>query len=102
MRFLILVLPKHPMPPDPNIPEANLGWLDQHKSKLEQAWSFAGIAGGGAIVNVDSAEELDSMMMDFPFGPFSEVSVYALADLDQAMQQLKEVLQQMSGQGGQR
>jgi hypothetical protein len=36
-------------------------------------------------LNVDSAEELDAIMISYPFGPLSEVEVYALADLEASL-----------------
>ena len=61
-----------------------LQWVSALKEtgKLEQSWSFAGLKGGGAILNVDSLEELDSIMGGFPLSPVTEIQVYGLADLE--------------------
>ena len=66
-------------------------WEDENtaRGKLQFAWSLAGQVGGGGILNVDSAEELDAIMVGFPFGPFSEIEVYALADLEASLQGAK-------------
>ena len=65
-------------------PEMGLGLVQAMKSfsercraKTELDWAFAGLSGDGAIVNVDSHEELDQMLSEFPFGPFSEMKFMA-------------------------
>jgi len=60
----------------------------RYKDKTEQDWAFAGLSGGGAILNVDSHEELDKIMGEFPFGPFSEVTVLPMTDLATSMDNL--------------
>jgi muconolactone delta-isomerase len=89
MRFLVISNPKHLTPPEliPSLTDAMLAWVEQYTASgnLESTWSFAGQVGGGGIVNVDSAEELDAILIGFPFGAFSEIEVYALADLESAL-----------------
>ena len=70
-------------------------WAARHTASgvFEQIWSFAGLQGGGGIANVDSLEQLDALMSEFPFGPFSEIHVYGLADLNQAMDNFERLLQ---------
>jgi muconolactone delta-isomerase len=74
-------------------------WVEQNtkSGKIEQTWSFAGIAGGGGILSVDSLEELDAVMQGFPFGQFSEIEIYPLADLTASLQQQKAIVQAMAG-----
>jgi muconolactone delta-isomerase len=91
MRFLVISEPKTPVPP-----EAVLGLYDALKAwkaryiaagKLEQIWSFAGLGGAGAgIANVDSLEELDQISAEFPFQPFTHVTVYGLTDFDKSVE----------------
>ena len=71
----------------PSLVDAMSAWAAQNTAngKLETAWSFAGRVGGGGTLNVDSAEELDAIMIGYPFGAFSETAVYALADLESAL-----------------
>jgi muconolactone delta-isomerase len=59
-------------------------WLAEHRAsgKIVDTWSFAGMAGGGGVLEVESHEELDAIMMGFPYGQVSTLEVYALADLD--------------------
>ena len=103
MRFLILTKSKHLFPPEamPGLIAAMGGWVEKYtnEKKLEQTWSFAGLQGGGGIFNVDSLEELDDTMMEFPFGPFSEIEIYGLADLSAALNKMGEMVQQMAQPG---
>lgn len=101
MKFLVITHPKHPIPPEIGLQliDAMVAWVNHHASggKIQETWSFAGIGGGGGILNVDSAEELDAIMSGFPFGPFSDVQVYLLADLHQGLQSTKQAMQAMAG-----
>jgi muconolactone delta-isomerase len=102
MRFLIVTVSNAPMPPEqaPMLVGAMKQWVNTHRSsgKLEQVWSFAGVAGGGGILDVESHEELDEIMTGFPFANFSKVEVYPLADLDRSLQVFEKMLQQMAPQ----
>ena len=94
MRFLVVSKSKHPMPPEIGVGlvEAMRPWVDRHPGKFEQVWSFAGVPGGGGILNVESLEELDAIMTEFPFGPFSETEVLPLVDLDQSLDRVKQAM----------
>lgn len=89
MRFLVVTENRTPVPPEMALPMMQMmqAWTAEHlaSGKLEQTWSFAGITGGGGILNVDSHEELDAIMGGFPFGQHSTITVYALADLDASL-----------------
>jgi muconolactone delta-isomerase len=102
MRFLIMTNSKIPLPPEmaPALFDAMLAWVDGNtkSGKMEQAWSLAGLPGGGGILNVDSSEELDAIMTSMPFGPFSDTKVYALGDVKNALELGKRAIQQMMGQ----
>lgn len=76
-------------------------WQDKYAGKIEQSWAFAGVQGGGGIANVESLEELDAMMAEFPFLAFSDVQIYGLVDLDGALQRARQAFQAMAeGMGG--
>ena len=100
MRFLVVTKSRTPAPPDPSIVDAMTAWLDQHESKMEQSWSFAGLNGGGGILNVESLEELDDIMAGFPFGQFSTIEVYGLADLRRSLGNTRTLMSQMAGAQG--
>ncbi len=97
MRFLVTTINRSPMPPEAAamLVPAMKEWAARHSASgvFEQIWSFAGLQGGGGIANVDSLEQLDSVMAEFPFGPFSEIHVYGLADVNQAMDNFDRLMQ---------
>ncbi len=94
MRFLIVTRSENPVPPDMALPlvEAMGPWLERHASRIEQTWGFAGTQGGGGIAKVDSLEELDEMMADFPFAPFSRIEIYPLVDLAGSLERAKQAI----------
>jgi muconolactone delta-isomerase len=100
MRFLIVTKSKLPFPLDMAVPlfDAMQGWVDANTTsgKMEQTWGFAGLAGGGGILNVDSFEELDAIMTSMPFGPFSSVEVYGLSDVKQALTAGRQAVAKMT------
>ncbi len=100
MRFLVVTKSKVPFPPEMalGLLDAMEEWVRKYTTngKLEQVWGFAGIQGGGGIVNVNSLEELDAIMNEFPFAPFSDTEIYGLADLQTGLQNMKQVIQAMA------
>ena len=100
MKFLVITKSKAPFPPEMalGLVEAMEGWVQKYKSsgKIEQVWSFAGLQGGGGIVTVNSLEELDAIMNEFPFGPFSDTEILGLADLQAGLQNMKQMIQAMA------
>ena len=104
MRFLVTTINRSPMPPEAAamLVPAMKDWVARNTASgaFEQVWSFAGLQGGGGIANVDSLEQLDSLMAEFPFGPFSEIHVYGLADLNQAMDNFDRVLERAAAMAG--
>ena len=99
MQFLIITKQSSPPPPEMIVPliEAMKAWVAQGRSsgRLKSLWGFAGIPGGGGVVEVDSHEELDEIMVAFPFGPFSNIEIIALSDIDKALAGAKATFQQM-------
>jgi muconolactone delta-isomerase len=88
-----------PMPPEiaPALFAATKAWKARYTAagKIEHIWGFAGLAGGAGIANVDSHEELDRIAAEFPFQPFSKVTVYPLADFDKSMDNATNAFQAM-------
>jgi muconolactone delta-isomerase len=79
--------------------DAMHSWLQKYKKKIEQSWGFADTQGGGGILHVESLEELDLILTEFPMGPFSETQVHGLVDLEPSLERLQITLQSMSSGG---
>lgn len=77
--------------------EGMQGWIGKYKAQFEQVWTFAGVSGGGGVLNVSSLEELDQIMTEFPFGPFSDTQVYGLLDLPESLERYKQTFAPMMG-----
>jgi muconolactone delta-isomerase len=99
MRFLVVTTPKHPVPPEMALGlfEALSAWAKDltGKGKMEQGWAFAGSNGGGGILNVESLEELDAIMGAFPLGPFSNIDVHGLVELEPALERARTAIRSM-------
>jgi muconolactone delta-isomerase len=82
----------------PMITEAMQQWSDTHRKsgKAEQIWGFAGLPGGGGILNVDSNEELDAIMSSFPFANWSDTQIYPIVDIDNTLAMFRNMLAQMA------
>jgi muconolactone delta-isomerase len=101
MKFLVITKSKHLAPPEVAVGliDAMGPWQSKYAGKFEQIWGFAGIQGGGGIVNVGSLEELDAIMTEFPFLVFSKIEIIPLVDLDGYLQRTKQVAQAMAAGG---
>ena len=97
MKFLITSNPKYPLPPEvaSDIMGALLAWSKKYSDngKFEIIWSYAGKTGGGGIANVDTLEELDALMTEFPMAPFSEVEVTPIVDLHPSIERAREFVE---------
>ncbi len=103
MKFLVVTKSSQPLPPEmaTGIMDASAEWARKHTAsgKIEQTWSFAGLQGGGGILNVNSLEELDAIMNEFPFAPFADIEIYGLVDLQASLKSSKQAIQAMAPPG---
>ncbi len=101
MKFLIISKNKHLTPPEvvPGLIDATLAWARKYQGQIEQIWAVAGQQAGGGIADVESLEELDTILAELPLGPFSETEVYPLVDLDVSLQHQKESLHTIGARG---
>lgn len=93
MQFLVLARQFSAPPIDLVAPllGATQDWVARHRAsgKMTSAWAFAGTPNGGGVLEVDSHEELDEIVGEFPFAPFSTMEVIALSDLDRSLETAK-------------
>ncbi len=103
MKFLVVTKAKMPFPPEmaQGLIDAMAGWAQKYTAsgKMEQIWKFTGLQGGGGILNVNSLEEVDAIMAEFPFAPFSDIEIYGLTDLQAGLQLMKQAIQAMAPPG---
>jgi len=94
MKFLVITKMRHPVSPDiaMGLFDDLITWSKKYvaSKQLEQTWGFAGMYAGGGILQVNSLEELDSIMTEYPFGPFSDIEIYGLTDLVAAVERAKK------------
>lgn len=102
MRVCVLVEPKFQAPPEmmPKLLQAMGGWREKWRSKMSTFEFWAGAAGGMAIVDVANETELSQMMMEFPFGPFSDIHPRLITNGDDALKRLAKTMQEMMAQMG--
>jgi muconolactone delta-isomerase len=104
MRFLVITKASSPFPPEMalGMVQAMRQWIQTHtqSGKMEETWAFAGSNGGGGILNVESHEELDAIMAGFPFGPFSQIEILPLANLEASLKNFEQAIRQMMSSPG--
>lgn len=99
MRFLVVTRSREAMPPEMAMPmlQGTKMWVAEHRAsgRIVETWSFAGVNGGGGILEVDSLDELDAVMGGFPYGPVSHIEIYPLCDLDASLDRNEAMITQM-------
>ncbi len=95
MKFVINSKPRFQAPPEMIIPliDAFVAYISKYteSGNIQESWSFAGTQGGGALIEVDSHEQLDAINAENPFAPFSEIEVLAVVDLVESVKGFKQV-----------
>lgn len=97
MKFVIYSSPRFQPPPDMILPmiDAFGAYLAKYKASghIQEMWSYAGTQGGGALLEVDSHQELDAIMAENPFAPFSAIEVHAVVDMEESINLFKQIAQ---------
>ena len=99
MRVLLVSRPKFPPPMEMMIPlmDAFAGWRERYKPIMESFDFFISGGGGCGIVNAPDDATLATMMMEYPWGPFSDVQLDLLYDGDTALAQSQDLFRQQFG-----
>ncbi|MEZ4529950.1 MAG: hypothetical protein R2855_02875 [Thermomicrobiales bacterium] len=99
MRVIIISRPKFPPPPEMMSPlmDAFADWRARYKPIMESFDFFVAGGGGCGIVNAPDDATLATMMMEYPWSPFSEVEVELLIDGDLALAQYRDFIRQQFG-----
>jgi hypothetical protein len=101
MRVFVLVEPKFFIPPEmfPTLLDGFAAWRDSHRESMEAFEFFAGGGGGFGILNVPDEATLNRKMVQYPFTPFSELTIRSILDGDTALGQWREIMSGMMDTG---
>ena len=99
MRILVISRPQFPVPPEqlPALFQAFAAWRERYRSVFESFDFFAGGGGGYGVANVADEATFNQMMLEYPFGPLSELEIRLVIDGDKALAQWQAALQAMAG-----
>ena len=100
MRIVVISRPRFPVPPDqlPALIQGFAAWRERYRSISESFEFFAGGGGGFGVVNVPDEATLNQMMIEYPFGPSSELEIRPVLDGDKALAQWQAAMQAMAAQ----
>jgi len=98
MKALVIGRPKFQVPPDmaPMITQSALDWYERYQDRFEIFGTFLG-GGGFAVVEVDSADELNKLIVEMPFATFSDISAELFVEGDKGFRQFQEAMAAMMG-----
>jgi hypothetical protein len=101
MRAFVLVEPKFFTPPEAFLAllEGFAAWRDANREHMESFEFFAGGGGGFGIFNGPDEATLHGMMVQYPFFPYSQITVRPILDGDTALGQLREIMSEAMGEG---
>src|SRR3712207_9488254 len=101
LRVFVLVEPKFFVPPEmfPTLLDGFAAWREAHRESMEAFEFFAGGGGGFGILNVPDEATLNRIMVQYPFTPFSEVTIRSILDGDTALGQWRAVIDGKLGAG---
>ncbi len=101
MKFLITTKIVRPAEPHVmmNMMEGTKEWIRHYREegKMEFVYSLAGNKGGIGLLNVDSNEELDNIMSEFPMAMATEIEVIPLTDVITSLEKMQSQIQKMMG-----
>ena len=101
MHVLVVATPKHAIPPAelPGLVDGASDWYERHKGAISAFGLFPG-GGGFGIVDVDDAAQLNQMMLEMPFAPFSDHDIRPFVPGDQGLAQMREAFAARAGAAG--
>src|SRR3712207_9385843 len=99
LRVFVLVEPKFFVPPEmfPTLLDGFAAWRDANRENMEAFEFFAGGGGGFGILNVPDEATLNRIMVQYPFTPFSEITIRSILDGDNALGQWRGTKSEMKG-----
>jgi hypothetical protein len=79
----------------PGLLDAFADWRERHRQSMESFEFFAGGGGGFAVANVPDEVTLNRIMVEYPFTPYSHITVRPVLDGDTALAQWRERMREM-------
>jgi len=97
MKFLVVGLPKHPIPPEQlaGVTEGAIAWYERYQDRFDSFGTFPG-GGGFGVANFSDETELNQMIIEMPFAWFSDVEVRPFVEGAVGLQQLKQAVDAMA------
>ena len=94
LRVFVLVEPKFFIPPEmfPTMLDWFAAWREAYRESMEAFEFFTGGGGGFGILNVPDEATLNRIMVQYPFTPFSEITIRSILDGDTALRQWREIM----------
>lgn len=94
MDVLVVATPRHPIAPEQMsaMVDAALAWYGRYQDRLRAFGTFPS-GGGFGVVEVDSAEALNQMLLEMPFSFVSDLTVTPFVPGDRGFRQLKAALE---------
>ena len=88
---------RFPVPPEqmPAVWEQFKQWRARWKPKME-SFEFFADEGGFGVVNVADETELQQMMLEYPFSPFSRIELRIVIDGDASLDRWGQAIQEMA------
>ena len=101
MRYLVLTKPLFPWPPDKvgAFMESLIAWGRKYQAigQMEDIWCYSGKPGGGGILNVQSHDEFNNIMIEFPLFQFSDTECIPISDFEQTIIKQVQIMKDMMG-----
>ena len=89
---------RFPIPPEqmPVLWERFTEWRERWRDKMESFEFFADGNGGFGVVNAADENEVQQMMLEYPFSVFDEVELRIVVDGDVSLGRWGEAIRQMA------
>jgi Domain of unknown function (DUF3303) len=92
MRVAVIYRPRNTPPVElmPQLMQGMAEWVDRHEDGMEATYFFVG-GGGFGVLDIDDSAQLQRMVAEHPFTPFSDVEIHPVVDPATALKTLQEV-----------
>ena len=98
MKAFVLARPKFQVPPEQAlmVVQGGIEWYERYKDRFSEFGTFLG-GGGFGVVEVDSTDELNKMIVEMPFSRFMEITTELYMEGDTGFRQFEDAVQAMMG-----